>query len=364
MSTGSKAPLPDPFRLHRGGELPGGVIAYEAWGELNAARDNAVLLFTGLSPSAHAASSIQDSRPGWWELLIAAGGALDTNRYFIICVNSLGSCFGSTGPASIDPRTGCRYGKHFPELTVEDVARGGHAVLEHLGLRQVHAVLGPSLGGMTVLAFIALFPQAAKHLLSISGTAAASPYAIALRSLQREAVTLDAAWRDGDYLPESPPRAGLALARKIGTITYRSARELQQRFARTPSAAGHDFAVQDYLAQQARKFVEAFDANCYLRLSRAMDLFDLTQHGDPAMLFRRSSLQSALVIGVELDQLFSIEEQARIADALQAGGVTTTFARLDSLAGHDAFLVDFTSFAATIRRWFDSHSPVAVDHAP
>ncbi|MEY3137439.1 MAG: hypothetical protein RL580_1171, partial [Pseudomonadota bacterium] len=227
MSTRNKAPLPDPFRLHRGGELPGGVIAYETWGELNAARDNAVLLFTGLSPSAHAASSVQDSRPGWWELLIAAGGALDTNRYFIICVNSLGSCFGSTGPASIDPRTGYRYGKHFPEITVEDIARGGHAVLEHLGIRQVHAVIGPSLGGMTVLAFIALFPQAAKHLVSISGTDAASPYAIALRSLQREAVTLDAAWREGDYLPESPPRAGLALARKIGTITYRSARELQ-----------------------------------------------------------------------------------------------------------------------------------------
>lgn len=364
MSTRNKAPLPDPFRLHRGGELPGGVIAYETWGELNAAHDNAVLLFTGLSPSAHAASSVQDSRPGWWELLIAAGGALDTNRYFIICVNSLGSCFGSTGPASIDPRTGYRYGKHFPEITVEDIARGGHAVLEHLGIRQVHAVIGPSLGGMTVLAFIALFPQAAKHLLSISGTDAASPYAIALRSLQREAVTLDAAWREGDYLPESPPRAGLALARKIGTITYRSARELQQRFARTPSAEGHDFAVQDYLTQQARKFVDAFDANCYLRLSRAMDLFELTQHGDPATLFQRSSLQSALVIGVELDQLFSIEEQSRIADALRAGGVSTTFARLDSLAGHDAFLVDFASFDLTLRRWFDTHSPVGVKHAP
>lgn len=357
MSATRHAPLPSPFRLQRGGELPGGVIAYETWGELDAARANAVLLYTGLSPSAHAASSAADPVPGWWEPMIGPGKPVDTDRFFVVCVNSLGSCFGSTGPASIDPRSGRRYGKDFPEVALEDIARGGEAVLAHLGIARAHVVAGASQGGIVALAHLALFPGGARHLLSISGTMAAKPYAIALRSIQRDAVMADPAFRGGDYPPEEAPRAGLALARKVGTVTYRSAEELDQRFGRGPSREGRDFAVQDYLAQQAARFAGAFDANCYLRLSRAMDLFDLAAHGAPPDVFRRSGIASALVVGVERDHLFTIGEQAALAGALRAAGVDTTFARLDSLAGHDAFLVDFPTFDATLRPWLAARTP-------
>lgn len=357
MSATRHATLPTPFRLQRGGVLHDASIAFESWGALDAARGNAVLLYTGLSPSAHAASSAADPRPGWWEPMIGPGKALDTDRLFVVCVNSLGSCFGSTGPASIDPRSGRRYGKDFPELSLEDIARGGQAVLSHLGIEQAHAVVGASQGGMVALAHLALFPGGARHLISVSGTMAAKPYALALRSIQRDAVMADPAFRDGDYPPEARPRAGLALARKVGTVTYRSAEELDRRFGRSPSREGRDFAVQDYLAQQAARFADAFDANSYLRLSRAMDLFDLAAHGAPPEVFRRSGVGSALVIGVEFDHLFTAEEQAALAEALRAGGVDTTFARLDSLAGHDAFLVDFTTFDATVRPWLAARSP-------
>lgn len=331
-------PLPSPFPLYRGGELLGGGIAYESWGQLNAAKDNAILLFTGLSPSAHAASNADDPSAGWWESLIGPSAAFDTDRYHIICINSLGSCFGSTGPASINPLTGLPYGESFPELALEDVASAGCAVLDYFGIASVQVVVGPSLGGSVVAAFAALHPGRARRLISISGTLAPSAYAIALRSIQREAVTRDSV-------------AGLRLARKLGTVSYRSAKELNQRFGRQPSAASRDFAVEDYLDQQADKFAGSFDPVSYLRLSRAIDRFDLYQHGQHAMLFQLAKLQSALVIGVEEDLLFTIEEQATMAEAFEAAGINTGFEQIQSIHGHDAFLVEQARFGAIIRRW-------------
>jgi homoserine O-acetyltransferase len=332
------APLPSPYRFHRGGEIVDGQIAYETWGTLNQSKSNSVLLFTGLSPSAHAASSPADRDAGWWEELIGEGLALDTNHLHVICVNSLGSCFGSSGPASINPVTSTRYGNAFPDVSIEDVATGGRAVLDHLGIERAFLVIGPSLGGSAVLAFAALHPGRARRLISISGTMAASAHAIALRSIQREAVQND-------------PVKGLRLARKLGTVTYRSVAELAVRFGRGASNSGQDFAVQDYLDQQADKFTKAFDPDSYLKLSRAIDLFDLSTHGDPKNLFERAGLESALVIGVEQDSLFTIDEQAQIATALQAAGIPTQLERIDSLAGHDAFLADQPLFAAIISRW-------------
>ena len=222
------ARLPQPLRLYRGGQLEQVVVAYETWGRLNAARDNTVLLFTGLSPSAHAASSPADPRPGWWESMIGEGKPIDTRRWYVVCVNSLGSPFGSTSPVSIDPRTGRAYGIGFPELSVEDIAVAAHEMLLTLGIERVAAVVGPSLGGMTSLAWCALYPGEAERLVTISGAAHANPFAIALRSLQREMVRSDPAWRGGNYEPGRGPRLGLRLARKLGTITYRSAEEWQQ----------------------------------------------------------------------------------------------------------------------------------------
>jgi len=351
-------PLPEPFPMWNGGVLHGARIAYESWGTLDAARGNAILLFTGLSPSAHAAASPEDPADGWWEAIIGPGKAIDTRRWFVVCVNSLGSCYGSTGPASIDPATGEPYRLTFPRLAVEDIARAGLEVMRALGVERIDTVMGPSLGGMVSLAFAAQFHGAARRLVSISGSGAASPFAIALRSVQREAITRDPEWHGGHYAPERGPRNGMRIARKIGTITYRSAAEWDERFGRdrllNPSARhtpfGPEFSVEGYLEAQAERWVRAFDPNCYLYLSRAMDHFDLAAHGGSAeAAFRGSKLEDALVIGVDTDLLFPVGEQKSAADALRAAGVPTRFAALPSLTGHDSFLIDIPRFDGAIR---------------
>ena len=359
------AKLPDPFPFWRGGELRGGQVAFETWGELNPARDNAILLFTGLSPSAHAASTAADPTPGWWEKMVGPGKAIDTDRYFVVCVNSLGSCFGSSGPASIDPASGLAYRLDFPDLSIEDIARGGYETIRSLGIENLSAVIGASLGGMAVLAFAAQFTGVARRVISISGSPAAMPFAIALRSTQRDAILTDPDWREGQYSGDVRPVTGMRLARKLGTLTYRSAAEWKHRFGRRPASdrryetlspgRAHfpaEFAVQDYLNAQADKFVSVFDPNCYLYLSRAIDRFDLSAHGgSPAAALRKAAAERALVIGVESDILFTINEQNALADAFEEAGTETEFVRLASLEGHDAFLVDIEPFSAAIGRF-------------
>jgi homoserine O-acetyltransferase len=356
MDARQYAALPDPFPMWRGGALHGARVAYETWGTLNAARDNALLLFTGLSPTAHAASSPADPSEGWWEGMVGSRLALDSERLFVICVNSLGSCFGSAGPASVDPATGKRYRLTFPDLSVEDIARAGYEAVRSLGIERLDTVMGPSLGGMVVLAYAAMFPGAARRLVCISGTAAAAPFAIALRSIQREAITNDPDWAGGNYPQDKGPVTGQRLARKLGTVTYRSAAEWQQRFDRQPIRAdmksddpfASEFAVQGYLAALAKRWTNAFDANCYLYISRAMDRFDLAAHGDPVALFRRAGLAHALVIGVDSDLLFSVNEQRAVAGLLAAAGVATRFVPLGCLQGHDSFLIDLEAFGREI----------------
>jgi homoserine O-acetyltransferase len=356
------ATLPDPFPMWRGGVLHDARIAYETWGELNADRSNAILLFTGLSPPAHAKSSPQDTSEGWWEEMIGPGLFLDTNRWFVVCVNSLGSCFGSTGPASPSPATGAPYRMSFPDLSVEDIARGGFETLRSLGIERADAIIGPSLGGISVLAFLAQFPGAARRVISISGTAAASPFAIALRSIQREAILRDPDWMGGAYTNERPPATGMRIARKLGMMTYRSAHEWVQRFGRQPVAPelredgpfAPEFAIQSYLEAHARRFVRAFDPNCYLYISRAMDRFDLARHGESnADALKRSRVEHALVIGVESDMLFAIAEQRSLSEDFKAAGVATRYAPLDCIEGHDSFLIDIERFGAEIRGFLE-----------
>lgn len=351
------APLPDPFPMWRGGVLRGARIAYETWGELNAAKDNAILIFTGLSPPAHAKSSPEDPSEGWWEGMIGPGFAIDTNRYFVVCVNSLGSCFGSTGPASTNPATGAPYRLSFPDLSVEDIARGGYETLRSLGIERANTIIGPSLGGMVVLAFAAQFPGATRRLVSISGTAAASPFAIALRSIQREAILRDPDWQGGAYTDDRPPATGMRIARKLGMMTYRSAAEWVERFGRQPvrddlreeGPFAPEFAIQSYLEVHARRFVRAFDPNCYLYISRAMDRFDLSKHGSSnAEVLARSGIERALVIGVESDMLFALREQRALAEDFTRAGIPTHFAPLDCIEGHDSFLIDIKRFGDEI----------------
>ena len=350
------------FRMHRGAFLPSVDLAYETWGKPNSDGSNGVLLFTGLSPSAHAASSPEDPSPGWWEEMVGPGRPIDTRRYFVICVNSLGSCFGSTGPASIDPASGEPYRLGFPVLTIEDIATAGYEVVKALGLLKLASVVGSSMGGMSALSFCTLYPKATDSIVAISTAPRAEPFAIAIRSLQREIICKDKDWQDGNYDPEYPPDEGMCLARKLGMISYRSAEEWRSRFGRERvtmrsgdgSSFGIDFAVESYLDSRARKFIGRFDPNCYLYLSRAMDLFDIAEHsGCVATELGKASLRRALVIGAQTDFLFPPHQQKELAECLENPGREVRFVELPSIQGHDSFLVDMDRFRPVIAEFFD-----------
>ncbi|HEX7063383.1 MAG TPA: homoserine O-acetyltransferase [Woeseiaceae bacterium] len=351
------------FPMHRGGWLESPTVAYETWGELKGRGDNAILLFTGLSPSAHAASSPANPAPGWWEDMIGPGRPLDTNEYFVICVNSIGSCFGSTGPASIEPATGERYRLRFPVLSLEDVANGGYEVVKALGLERLHTTVGASMGGMSALAFCVNHPGLSAGFISISSATRALPFAIAVRSLQREMIRRDPKWQGGNYDPEDPPLVGPRLARKLGMITYRSAIEWERRFGRERVTTMENdadpfritFEVESYLEAQALKFTGRFDPNCYLYLSRASDLFDLAEYGGSlASGFRRLKLERALVVGVTSDILFPLHQQEELAQGLSEVVEDVRFVRLETVKGHDSFLVEMDAFRPVICNWFES----------
>lgn len=350
--------LLSPFAMKRGGELLGARMAFETWGQLNEARDNAILIVTGLSPNAHAAANDGNPEPGWWEAMLGPGKPIDSNRWFVICVNSLGSCKGSTGPASINPDTGSEYRLAFPELSVEDGARAAHEVVHALGVEQLACVIGNSMGGMTALAYLLLHPGSARAHINVSGSARALPFSIAIRSLQREAIRLDPNWNNGEYDDLHYPENGMRMARKLGVVTYRSAMEWDGRFGRVrfdsecreDDPFGLEFEVERYLEGHARRFVHQFDPNCYLYLSRSMDWFDVAEYGDGDVLaaLAKIRVELALAIGVRTDILFPLQQQEQIADGLRAGGADAQFLPLDSPQGHDAFLVDFDRFGPAI----------------
>ncbi|MEI6457984.1 MAG: homoserine O-acetyltransferase [Pseudomonadota bacterium] len=359
-STARRIALPSPFRLTTGGALYGAAVAVETYGTLAPARDNAILLFTGLSASAHAAAHPGDPSPGWWDAMIGPGCALDTDRYYVVSVNSLGSCFGSTGPASIHPQTGQPYAGDFPEMRVEDIARASQAAVEALGIETLYAVIGCSLGGMTVLAHAALFPGRARGLVSISGAMTANAAAIATRSLQREIV--------GSLLQSgaAPAQVQQAMrwARKIGILSYVGTELLEQRFGRDQAepyagrGSGTDFEVESWLEHLAQKFVRTFDPWAYWTISRAMDLFDFGTFGvaagpdglrhrgatDTGAAARTLQLQQALVVGVREDLLFPVGQQRALAQTLGAAGIDCGYVELSSPYGHDAFLADAALF--------------------
>ncbi len=351
---------PEGFHMRRGGRLKEVTLAYETWGKLSAKADNAILIFTGLSPSAHAASSKQDPSPGWWEYMVGPGKAIDTDHFFVVCVNSLGGCYGSTGPGSINPDSSKSYGSTFPNLTVEDITSSGYELMCELGVECLHAAVGSSMGGMASLAYAIQFPKSVNYLISISAATQALPLTIAIRSLQREIIRSDPAWNKGHYETGKEPLVGMALARKLGLISYRAADEWNSKFdrsklpkeRRTGKLFEYEFEIENYLEYNAQKFIHNFDANSYQYLSRAMDWFDIAEHGGSVNAgMSKIKVVKALVIGVTTDILFPSQQQREIAESLEATGTDVDYVEIDSVNGHDAFLIDDAHFSPVVKKF-------------
>lgn len=293
----------EPLLLDWGGVLQEFDIAYETWGQLNADKSNAVLLHTGLSASSHARSTESNPKPGWWEKFIGPGLPLDTDKYFVICTNVLGSCYGSTGPSTFDPSDGKRYATRFPILTVEDMVRAQFRLLDELKIQKLYASVGSSMGGMQSLAAGVLFPERINKIVSVSGCARSHPYSIAMRHTQRQVLMMDPRWARGFYYDSIPPHFGMKLAREIATVTYRSGPEWEKRFGRKradPSkqpALCADFLIETYLDHAGEKFCLEYDPNSLLYVSKAMDLFDLGHEQQNETRRRRAEYETKITQG-------------------------------------------------------------------
>lgn len=356
------------FACEWGAVLPEIDIAYETWGELSERRDNVILLHTGLSASSHARSQPKNPHDGWWEEFIGPGSAIDTDRFFVICTNILGGCYGSTGPASTDPRTGSPYAMNFPIVTVRDMVRAQILLLDYLEIDRLHASVGASLGGMQSVMLAALAPDRVDRVISISAALCSHPQSIAMRFVQRQAVMADPDWCEGNYYGKSFPHRGLRVAREFGTVTYRSGPEWLERFGRrrvengAPPSLTEDFLVESYIAYQGDKFCLQYDPNSHLYISKAMDLFDMTApeggvegdgSGPPEIERVRAA---ALVIGVQTDILFPVWQQEELAESLSAAGCPMTYLELDSPFGHDTFLIDREGVGGAVKQHLEAET--------
>ena len=340
-----------PFVLEGGGVLTEVAMAFETWGELSAAADNAILICHALTGDSHAhgQAGVAHATPGWWNGVIGPGCGIDTDQYFVVCVNSLGGCQGSTGPSSLDPETGTPYGSRFPTVTTRDIVRCQAAVADHLGIDTWLAVVGGSMGGMQVLEWGVMFPERMRAIAPIATTLAASAQQVAWSAVGRTALALDPRFRGGDYYDAESgdgPFAGLAIARSVAQITYRSAKVFDDRFARElvdPRAVfGHwdRFQVESYLDYHGEKLVRRFDANSYLALNRTMDLHDLSRdRGSMESAIGRLAHLPAMTLSISSDVLYPTAQQAAIRDAIRAAGGRCDHHVIQSPDGHDGFLL-------------------------
>jgi len=348
---------PGGFVTQAGGRLDELHIAYETYGALSAGRDNVVFVCHALSGDAHVAGyhTLEDKHPGWWDEMIGPGKGIDTNRYHVVCANILGGCKGSTGPGSTNPATGRPFGSHFPAITIRDIVRAHYMLLQYLGIKRLHAVVGGSFGGMQVLEWSILFPDFVDRCICIASAASLSAQALAFDIVGREVITSDPDWAGGDYYDTGKlPSDGLAAARMIGHITYLSPEIMNIKFGRRkrlPEETGRFgtlFEVESYLQHQGEKFVERFDSNSYLHITHAMDSYDLAeQHGDLVTAFRDVSAHF-LVVALSSDWLFPPEQSLEIANALVKAGKRASYCLIRAPSGHDAFLVDIGHLSRTI----------------
>ena len=341
--------LARPLPLDSGQELPGVRIAYEAYGTLNPAKDNAILLCHATSGDQHVASPHPiTGKPGWWARMVGPGKPIDTDRFYIICANVIGGCMGSTGPSSPGP-DGKPWGMRFPVFTIRDMVRAQVCLLEALGIERLYAVVGGSMGGMQALSLAANWPHIAERVLPISATATMPAQNIAFQEVGRQAIMADPAWQEGNYYGTGKaPDAGLAVARMAAHITYLSEESLTQKFGRRLQdreaktfGFDADFQVESYLRHQGSIFTERFDANSYLYLTRAMSYFDLTEdHGGRLADVFAGNTSRFCVVSFDSDWLYPTELSRRIAHALNAAGAPVSFVELSAPFGHDSFLLD------------------------
>ena len=352
-----------PMPLDSGEELGPIKLAFETYGQLNAEKSNAILIFHALSGDAHASScqSQTDENPGWWDDCIGSGKAFDTEKYFVICSNVVGGCRGSTGPGSIDPSTNKPYGLSFPVVTVGDMVRAQRHLIDSLGIEKLLAVAGGSMGGMQVLEWVVSYPERVRSALPIATTARHSPMLIAFSEVGRQAIYADPNWNGGDYYDGPRPNGGLAVARMVGHITYLSETSMHHKFGRRLRKREHfgydfetEFEIESYLRYRGNKFTERFDANSYLYVTKAMDYFDLSNgHSDLATAFANSTEVTYLVVSFTSDWLYPPYHSKELVGVLTAAGADVSYCNVQSTWGHDAFLLEVDTMTSLISNFLD-----------
>ncbi len=334
----------EPFTTELGGLLPSVRVAYRTWGTLNSRKDNVVLICQALTGSADA--------DAWWDGMFSRGGAFDESTDFIICTNVLGSCYGTTGPISVNPLTGSHYGPAFPLITIRDMVHVQRLLLAGLGIERVKLVVGASLGGMQVLEWGFLYPDVVQALMPMGASGRHSSWCIGQSEAQRQAIYADRDWNDGWYQEGHPPGKGLAAARMMAMCTYRSFENFQSRFGREVQE-GSTFKVESYLRHQGRKLVERFDANTYITLTKAMDLHDLSRGRGEYEEVLRSMLLPVEILSINSDILYPKEEQEELARLMPNSSILY----LDEPYGHDAFLIDVATVSGMVRNFLDRLEP-------
>lgn len=348
--------LPE-LKLENGETLRDVCVAYETYGKLNSACNNAILIAHAFSGDAHAAFYHEgDSRPGWWDKMIGPGKAFDTSRYFVICSNVIGGCSGSTGPSSLNAETGAVYALDFPQITIKDMVNAQKRLVEHLGISRLHSIAGGSMGGMQVLQWLVSYPDAVKSAIPIATTARHSPQQIAFNEVGRQAIMADPNWNGGNYYGREIPRAGLSVARMVGHITYMSEKSMAEKFGRRTKSDLQmtkfhaDFEVEGYLRNRGDFFVRRFDANSYLYISKAMDLFDVSEGRPLSEKFYELDAK-LLVLAFKSDWLYPAHQSLEIVSACKISGVPVTYLEIDAHYGHDSFLVETETQARLVKHF-------------
>ena len=354
-----------PLKLDCGQTIKDFPIAYETYGKLNEKKNNAILVFHALTGDQFVAGKNPvTNKEGWWTTAVGPGKAVDTNKYFIICANVLGSCMGSFGPKSINKENNQPYGLNFPVITIRDMVKAQESLLEHLKIDKLLSVLGGSMGGMQLLQFCALYPEKTFSAVPIASTASHNAQQIALNELARQAIMSDPLWNKGNYYQDKKiPKNGLAVARMAAHITYMSDRGLQEKFGRKLQEKKDyeftfdaDFQIESYLRHQGKVFVERFDANSYLYISRAMDYFDLSKQFKSGLsgAFKNHKTKF-LIVSFSSDWLYPTKNSKEIVIALNASGVNVAFAEIKTDRGHDSFLLEEAEFLKTIKGFLDAN---------